>query len=192
MSFFSENTSSAKTVVSIFLILLIMIFFIANYNFIVQCGVLMNISNPWLVDYPVKYPYDKSSIEYDKLFLIIKIIVAIEYNYFGYPNKTEFPVIALNILIVIVSSFLFFWFVIVNNYFNWHYSLLYVNKNHNLIRKCISLFNFIFILLGLFSFNKTLKPIYIFVVEILSLNLTLVFLFLEHRFLNKHCLRTKA
>lgn len=180
---FYRNNTLASNCISLLFALLFVIFIITSYYYIDNNVVIIKISNPLLVDKVRSYPYDHLSSDYQKVLLLLKALIVLEFNYIQHSLMINSVIIYYNVLMLFTSVFLFYRYTLLNVFFKFNYSLFYVNIETNYLRNVISSFNFFLCLLTLILYNEN-----IFVILIIAFNFTLLFIYLQHKYLFSYAL----
>lgn len=172
-------------IASIVFLSLFVLFVFTSYSYVLNAAVLINISNPLLVNGNKKYPYDNLSSNYQIYLLFLKGLIAFEYNYLRTIENINLIIVSLNISIIFLSFILLFDFSIMKIYINFNCVFLYANFELNLLRNSLSIFNgFICLFTLLLYSNHSIT--HIILVSLLSLNATLFVLYFEYQALYRH------
>ena len=140
-----KDTSSSSSILYICFILLFGFYIVSVYSHLNTYFVIIQISNESISRDKGKYIFDiMFSRSFDNILLILKILIAVEYNYTIIKNKIDFFSVTLNMLIILLILFLSLKYSFqVTSYKKLDYYIF--NKNLNLVRMVITIFNVYFI-----------------------------------------------
>ena len=164
-----KDNSTLSSCLYIIFICLFAFYIVSVYSHLNTYFVIIQISNESISKDKGKYVFDIIfSRPFDNILLVLKLFVSIEYNYTIIKNKLDFFSVSMNLLIILIILFIALKFSFQVTSYKKLDNYIF-NKNLNLIRMFITIFNVYFVIVTTIFIEEDTHVLILIMLFILSI-----------------------